>query len=111
MRAITTGSTPIVALRGSGPPPVPTSAAQRLLLRIHVLPCQICWRSMRWHNGRTPRSQNLHSEEVLQDCSTFALSVVALGNVTTETLESIQRGGISQDRKLNRVTKKLSVGS
>ena len=35
---------------------IPTSAAQ-LLLRV-IFSCQVCWRTMRWHNGRTRRSEN-----------------------------------------------------
>jgi hypothetical protein len=31
---------------------------------------QVCWRTMRWHNGQTQRSRNPNSEEVLQDCPT-----------------------------------------
>ena len=31
---------------------------------------QVCWRTMRWHNGRTRRSPNPNSEEVLRDCVT-----------------------------------------
>jgi hypothetical protein len=32
--------------------------------------CQVCWRTRRWHNGRTRRSQNPYSEEALQGCIT-----------------------------------------
>jgi hypothetical protein len=35
-----------------------------------MISCQVCWRIMRWHNGRTRRSLNPNSEEVLQDCVT-----------------------------------------
>jgi len=28
--------------------------------------CQVCWRTMRWHNGRSRRSRNLHSENACQ---------------------------------------------
>jgi len=28
--------------------------------------CQVCWRTTRWHNGRTRRSQNPHPEEVFR---------------------------------------------
>ena len=32
--------------------------------------CQVCWRTMRWHNGRTRRSQNLIvGKKSFQDCS------------------------------------------
>jgi hypothetical protein len=32
--------------------------------------CQVCWRAMRWHNGRTRHSPNRMWEEVFQDCHT-----------------------------------------
>src|SRR4051812_14756752 len=35
-----------------------------------MISCQVCWRTTRWHNGRTRRSLNPHSEEVFQDCVT-----------------------------------------
>jgi len=35
-----------------------------------IFSCQVCWRTMRWHNGRTRRSENPYPEEVLQDCLT-----------------------------------------
>ena len=35
-----------------------------------MISCQVCWRTMRWHNGRTRRSLNPNSEEVLRDCVT-----------------------------------------
>jgi hypothetical protein len=47
---------------------IPTSANQRRLRNLE--PCQVCWRTMRWHNGRTRRSLNPNSEEVLRDCLT-----------------------------------------
>ena len=31
---------------------------------------QVCWRTMRWHNGRTRHSENPYPEEVFQDCIT-----------------------------------------
>src|ERR1700752_4524062 len=46
---------------------IPTSAAQ--LLRV-IFSCQVCWRTMRWHNGRTRRSPNPNPEEVFRDCVT-----------------------------------------
>jgi transposase len=33
-------------------------------------PCQVCWRTMRWHNGRSRRSRNLHSENAFQGSET-----------------------------------------
>jgi transposase len=35
-----------------------------------IFSCQVCWRTMRWHNGRTRRSENPYPEEVFQDCQT-----------------------------------------
>ena len=32
--------------------------------------CQVCWRTMRWHNGRSRRSRNLHSENAYQGSET-----------------------------------------
>src|ERR1700756_980949 len=46
---------------------IPTSAAQ--LLRV-IFSCQVCWRTMRWHNGRTRCSPNPNPEEVFRDCVT-----------------------------------------
>jgi len=37
---------------------IPTSTDQRLLTELMIF-CQVCWRTMRWHNGRTRRSRNL----------------------------------------------------
>jgi hypothetical protein len=36
-----------------------------------MIPCQVCWRTMRWHNGQIRRSQNPLWEEVFQDCLTI----------------------------------------
>jgi hypothetical protein len=35
-----------------------------------IFSCQVCWRTMRWHNGQTRRSENPYPEEVFQDCLT-----------------------------------------
>jgi hypothetical protein len=32
--------------------------------------CQVCWRTMRWHNGRSRRSRNLHSENTSKGSET-----------------------------------------
>jgi hypothetical protein len=32
--------------------------------------CQVCWRTMRWHNGRSRRSRNLYSEDVCKGSET-----------------------------------------
>jgi hypothetical protein len=31
-----------------------------------IFSCQVCWRTMRWHNGRTRRSENPYPEEVFK---------------------------------------------
>ena len=33
-----------------------------------MISCQVCWRTMRWHNGQIPRSLNPHPDKVFQDC-------------------------------------------
>ena len=43
----------------------PATAAIKVLISR-----QVCWRIMRWHNGRTRRSSNPNSAEVLRDCVT-----------------------------------------
>ena len=35
-----------------------------------MISCQVCWRTTRWHYGRTRRSQNPKPEEVFRDCVT-----------------------------------------
>jgi hypothetical protein len=35
-----------------------------------IFSCQVCWRTMRWHNGRTRHSENPYPEEVFQECQT-----------------------------------------
>src|ERR1700756_5560516 len=32
--------------------------------------CQVCWRTMRWQNGRSRRSRNLYSENAYQGSET-----------------------------------------
>jgi hypothetical protein len=34
-----------------------------------MISCQVCWRTMRWHNGQIRRSLNPHTSKVFQDCS------------------------------------------
>jgi hypothetical protein len=45
----------------------PTAAAERSRFSN---PCQVCWRTMRWHNGRSRRSRNLYVEKVYEDRTT-----------------------------------------
>ena len=33
-----------------------------------MISCQVCWRTMRWHNGQIRRSLNPHPDKVFQDC-------------------------------------------
>jgi hypothetical protein len=33
-----------------------------------MISCQVCWRTMRWHNGQIRRSLNPHPYKVFQDC-------------------------------------------
>ena len=33
-----------------------------------MISCQVCWRTMRWHNGQIRRSRNPHPSKVFQDC-------------------------------------------
>ena len=35
-----------------------------------MISCQVCWRTMRWHNGLIRRSPNPNPEEVFHDCIT-----------------------------------------
>ena len=34
-----------------------------------MISCQVCWRTMRWHNGQIRRSLNPYPSKVLQDRS------------------------------------------
>jgi hypothetical protein len=34
-----------------------------------MISCQVCWRTMRWHNGQIRRSLNPYPSQVFQDCS------------------------------------------
>jgi hypothetical protein len=34
-----------------------------------MISCQVCWRTMRWHNGQIRRSRNPHPSKVFQDWS------------------------------------------
>jgi hypothetical protein len=34
-----------------------------------MISCQVCWRTMRWHNGQIRRSLNPYPSKVFQDCS------------------------------------------
>jgi len=34
-----------------------------------MISCQVCWRTMRWHNGQIRRSRNPYPSKVFQDCS------------------------------------------
>ena len=34
-----------------------------------MISCQVCWRTMRWHNGQIRRSLNPNPDKVFQDCS------------------------------------------
>ena len=52
-----------------------------------MISCQVCWRTMRWHNGQIRRSRNPHPSKVFQDCSSkweesVAHSIVARSLVT-----------------------------
>src|SRR5437762_10109942 len=33
-----------------------------------MISCQVCWRTMRWHNCQIRRSLNPHPDKVFQDC-------------------------------------------
>jgi hypothetical protein len=47
----------------------PTSTDQRLLKELTIF-CQVCWRTMRWHNGRTRRARNLQTGKAFPGCLT-----------------------------------------
>jgi hypothetical protein len=40
----------------------------RIAWAVLMISCQVCWRTRRWHNGRTRRSPNPESETVYQGC-------------------------------------------
>ena len=55
-----------------------------------MISCQVCWRTMRWHNGQIRRSQNPHPEEVFQDCITKWEESVAHSILARSTFHSNQ---------------------
>jgi len=55
-----------------------------------MISCQVCWRTMRWHNGRIRRSLNPHPDKVFQDGSSKWEESVAHSILARSTLTPLK---------------------